>query len=141
MTHNCPSTLAAGQDCTATVTFEPIAGGVRKGSVTFSLTGTSSRSVAVSGSGALITVSPAELILFDGAGGTVTVTNPLTTPTSVKSVKVFGQFHQKNDCGTLAPGASCTISVSWIYSGFVILGTLEISDASGSVQYVSITGE
>ncbi|MFN7995103.1 MAG: choice-of-anchor D domain-containing protein [Bryobacteraceae bacterium] len=141
MTHDCPSTLAAGQTCTATVTFQPTTGGLRKGSVSFSVMGASSRSVAVSGSGALITVAPAELILFDGAGGTVTVTNPLTTATSVKSVRIIGQFRQTNNCGAVAPGASCSINVSWSYNGFVILGTLEISDASGTVQYVSLTGE
>ncbi|HTQ56962.1 MAG TPA: choice-of-anchor D domain-containing protein [Bryobacteraceae bacterium] len=141
MTHTCPPTLAAGQSCTATVTFQPAAGGLRKGSVAFTLQGAPGKSVPVSGSGALITVSPAVLIMFDGQGGTVTVTNPLTTPTSVKSVQIVGQFKQHNNCGALAAGASCTINVSWIYTGFVITGTLEVTDSAGTVQYVSLTGE
>ncbi len=93
MTHNCPPTLAAGQNCTATVTFQPAAGGLRKGSVEFALGGVPSKSVPVSGSGAL------------------------------------------------APGASCTVNVSWIYTGYVITGTLEVTDGAGTVQYVSLTGE
>ena len=141
MTNNCPATLAAGQSCTATVSFQPTAGGARKGTVNFTLKGAASKSVSVSGHGALITVYPTSLIMFDGQGGTVTVTNPLSTSTSVNSVKIVGQFHQTNNCGTLPPGASCTINVSWNYTGFVITGTLEVTDASGTVQYVSMTGE
>ena len=141
VTNNCPPALIAGQSCVATVTFDPTAGGLRKGSVKFTLKGAASKSVAVSGSGALITVSPALLILYDGQSGTVTVTNPLSSSTSIKSVKIMGQFHQSNNCSTLAPGASCTITVTWTYSGYVITGTLAITDAAGTVQYVSITGE
>ncbi|HVN03969.1 MAG TPA: choice-of-anchor D domain-containing protein [Bryobacteraceae bacterium] len=141
MTHNCPSTLAAGGYCTATVTFQPVTGGLRKGSIAFTLEGVSSKSVAVAGNAALITVTPSELILFDGLSGTVTVTNPLTTSTSLQSVKISGHFKQTNNCGTLAPGASCTINVTWVYTGFVVTGTLAVTDASGTVQYVSITGE
>ncbi len=141
MTNNCPSTLVAGENCTATVTFQPVAGGLRKGQVKFTLKGAASKATSLIGSAALITVSPTVLILFDGQGGTVTVTNPLATSTSVKSVKMFGQFKQTNNCGTLAPGASCTINVTWNYTGFVITGTLEITDNAGTVQYVSITGE
>jgi len=141
MTDNCPSALAPGQDCTATVTFQPVAGGARKGSVTFTLKGAASKSVSLSGSGALIAVSPAELILYDGQSGTITVTNPLTTSTSIKRVKMFGQFRHTNNCGTLAAGASCTIHVNWNYTGFVITGTVEITDSSGTVQYVLLTGE
>jgi hypothetical protein len=138
---NCPSILAAGQSCLATVTFQPTTGGLRRGSAKFTLKGAPSKSATVSGSGALITVSPTELIMFEGQGGTVTVTNPLSTSTSVKSVKIVGQFKQTNNCTTLAPGASCTINVTWVYNGVPITGTLEVTDASGTVQYVSMTGE
>lgn len=141
MTNNCPTTLAAGQSCLTTVTFQPTAGGLRKGSVKFTLKGAPSKSATVSGSGALITLSPTELIMYDGLPGTVTVTNPLTTSTSVKSIKIVGQFKQTNTCtGTLAPGASCTITVTWKY-GLVITGVLEVTDSSGTVQYVLMTGE
>jgi sugar lactone lactonase YvrE len=64
ITDNCPSTLAAGQNCTATVTFQPTAGGLRKGAVDFTLTGASSKSTPLSGSGALVTLSTNSLIMF-----------------------------------------------------------------------------
>src|SRR5450631_923951 len=112
------STLAAGQSCLATVAFQPTTGGLRKGSVKFTLKGAASRSTSVSGSAALVTLSTTSLVIFDGASGTVTVTNPLTTSTSLKSVKTLGQFTETNNCGTL-----------------------EVTDISGTVQYVSLTGE
>ena len=141
LTHDCPATLVGGQSCSASIMFRPIAGGLRKASATFSLTGASSKSAALSGNGALISVSPTVLIMYDGLGGTVTVTNPLSAPSTVKSIKVYGQFKQHNNCGALAPGASCTINVSWVYTGYVITGTLAVTDSSGTTQYVSMTGE
>lgn len=140
ITHNCPSTLQAGQSCSATVTFQPAAGGLRKGSVKFALMGAASKSATVSGYGALVTVSPSVLIMYACAPGTVTVKNPLSTSTSLQSVKVTRQFTEKNNCGTLAPGASCSVTVNWC-SSTPLLGVLTVTDASGTPQYVSLTGE
>jgi streptogramin lyase len=140
ITHNCPSTLSAGQNCSATVTFQPAQGGLRKGSVEFTVTGASNKSTLLSGSGALVTLSTNSLIMFACASGTVGVTNPLSSSTSLNSVKVTKPFRQTNNCGTLAPGGSCTITVNWC-SATPITGTLAVIDASGTVQYVSMTGE
>jgi sugar lactone lactonase YvrE len=140
MTHNCPSKLLAGQSCTATVTFQPTTGGLRKGQVKFTLKGAQSRSTSVSGSGALVTLSTNLLIMFACAPGQVTVTNPLGSSTSIKSVKVTKPFSETNNCGTLAPGASCTITVHWC-SSTPITGVLAVTDASGTAQFVSLTGE
>lgn len=142
VTDNCPTSLVGGQNCSASVTFQPTVGGPRKGTVTFNLSGVKSKSVSVSGSGALVTVSPSVLIMYDGQSGTVTVTNPLTTSTTLKSIKIYGSaFRQTNNCGTLAPGANCHITVNWVYSGIPVLGTLVVTDSSGTAQLVSLTGE
>ncbi len=140
MTHNCPSKLLAGQSCMATVTFQPTTGGLRRGQVKFTLKGAQSRSTSVSGSGALVTLSTNLLIMFACAPGQVTVTNPLASSTSIKSVKVTRPFTETNNCGTLAPGASCTVTVHWC-SGTPITGVLAVTDASGTSQFVSLTGE
>jgi len=139
-TNNCPSTLIAGESCLATVTFQPTTGGLRKGSVQFALKGAASKSVPLSGSGALVTISPSLLVMFACASGTATVTNPLSTSTSVKSVRITAPFTQTNDCSLLAPGASCSITVNWC-SSTPITGILTVTDASGTPQYVSLTGE
>jgi sugar lactone lactonase YvrE len=140
ITNNCPSKLLPGGSCIATVTFQPTTGGLRKGSVKFALKGAASRATSVSGSGALVTLSTNLLIMFACASGSVTVTNPLSSPTSLKSVKVTRPFTETNTCSTLAPGASCTVTVHWC-SSTPITGALTVTDASGTPQYVSLTGE
>jgi sugar lactone lactonase YvrE len=141
-TNNCPATLAGGESCSASVIFEPTTGGARKGALNFAVTGATARPAGLGGFGALVTVSPSQLILYDGASGTVTITNPLTTSTTLASIQISGPtFRQKNNCGTLAPGASCQVTISWLYSGVPVLGTLVVTDSSGTRQYVSITGE
>ena len=140
MTSNCPPKLLPGQSCTATVTFQPEIGGARKGAVDFALTGAPSKSTALSGDGALVSLSTGSLIMFACAPGNVTVTNPLSTGTSLKSVKVTKLFRQTNDCGTLAPGGSCTVTVTWC-SSTPITGVLTVTDVSGTPQYVTMTGE
>jgi hypothetical protein len=140
ITHDCPATLAGGQSCLATVTFQPAVGGLRKGAVDFTLTGASSQSTSLSGSGSLISLSTNLLVMFACAPGTVTVTNPLSSSTSIKSVKTTAPFRQTNNCGTLASGASCAITVDWC-SSTPITGILTVTDASGTAQYVSLTGE
>ena len=141
LTHNCPAALGGGHSCSASITFQPLTGGLRTASASFNLVGAVSRSALLRGNGALITLSPTSLVLFEGQQGTVTVTNPLSTPTAVNSVKTSGLSTQTNNCGALAPGASCTITVSWLYDGTVSVGTLAVTDSSGTTQYVSLTGE
>ncbi len=141
-TNNCPTSLAGGQSCTATIDFQPSSGGVRKGSVAFTLAGAPSKSVTLSGSGALVALSMKVLIMFEGQPGMVTVSNPLQTPTTLKSIKVAGSaFSQTNNCGTIAPGGSCQITVHFLYTGLPVTGTLTVTDSSGTPQYVSLTGE
>ena len=140
ITNNCPATLSAGESCSAAVTFQPATGGLRKGAVKFTLKGAASRAASLSGSGALVTLSTNSLIMFACAGGTVAVSNPLSSITSIKSVKVTRNFTQTNNCGTLTSGASCTVTVHWC-SSTPITGTLAVTDASGTSQYVSLTGE
>jgi hypothetical protein len=119
ITSNCPVTLSAGESCSAAVTFQPTTGGLRKGAVTLSTN---------------------SLIMFACADGTVTVSNPLSSITSIKSVKVTRNLTQTNNCGTLTSGASCTVTVHWC-SSTPITGTLAVTDGSGTSQYVSLTGE
>jgi len=141
VTSNCPATLTPGTNCAASVTFQPTAGGTRKGTITFSDSGAKNKTVSVSGSGALVSVYPSGLILYSCASGTVTVSNPLSTATTLKSIKIAGStFKQTNNCTTLNPGASCTVTITWC-SSTPVVGTLTVTDADSVAQTVSITGE
>ena len=138
-TNNCPAKLAGGQNCSASVIFQPTGPGRRKGKLTFALSGRSTK-VTLSGAAALVTVSPSLLIMYEGAGGTVTVTNPQASAVTIQRIKSTGVFRQSNNCSTLAPGASCSINISWSALP-PVLGTLIVTDSSGIPQYVSLVGE
>ncbi|GAB3855334.1 choice-of-anchor D domain-containing protein [Dactylosporangium cerinum] len=118
----CGTVIAAGANCTVTVTFHPTAAGNRTGSLTVSYGG-SSVGVALSGTGvatgsATLTANPTSLNFaattvgsFSGAQ-TVTVTNTGTAAATISGVTVAGDYTQTNTCGSaLAVGASCTVSV------------------------------
>lgn len=140
-TNNCPAKLAGGQSCSASVVFQPTAPGLRKGSLAFKLSGATAKPVPLTGSAALVLLSTNYLVLFEGQQGTITVTNPQASTVQVKSVKIAGTgFSQTNNCGALAPGANCSITVYWSGVG-VQLGQVTITDSSGIPQYVGLTGE
>lgn len=145
-TNDCPATLAAGQTCTCSVTFSPAVGGTRPGALQFSLSGAKLKSVPLSGAGVGVSVYPS-YINFDQEhiSGSVTVTNPGPRTVSVTSLSVQGPpqvFYPSTTCHTpLAPGASCTVTVTFFpkvagnYGGELI-----ITDSMGGSQPISMVG-
>ena len=104
------------------------------------LSGSSIKPVNLSGSSALVSISPGYIVLSEGQTGYISVTNPQPTSVAIKSIKIAGGgFSQTNNCSSLAPGAGCTITVYWF--GTLSLGQVTIVDASGIPQYVGLTGE
>jgi hypothetical protein len=80
---------------------------------------------------------------------TITVTNTGTTTVTVSGVAASAQFAQTNDCGALAPSATCTISVTFspepqaggLNSSAAVSGSITISsDAANSPNGVSLAG-
>jgi hypothetical protein len=73
---------------------------------------------------------------------TVTITNTSTTNLSFGSISVSGDFSQTNSCATLAPNASCTVSVVFTpTTAGARTGTLTISDSDPSGQQtVALSG-
>lgn len=74
----------------------------------------------------------------------VIMTNNGSTTLTISSIVVSGDFSQTNTCGTsLAPGANCTISVTFAPTTFgTRTGHITVSDnaASGSSQTVGLSG-
>jgi hypothetical protein len=68
------------------------------------------------------------------AAKTVTVSNPGTTAATLSSITVSGPYAQTNSCGgTLAAGASCTVSVTFTpTAGGLQTGTLAIANSTTS---------
>ena len=150
----CGSSLAAGANCTLSVTFTPSHFGQRVASITItddamvtpqvlSLTGVGGDS------GPNATLSPTSLSFSNQSVGTTSPTQPVTlsnygTATlSITSIFTSTNFGQTNTCNsTLAPGANCNINVTFAPSQTGNLtGTLSVADnAPGSPQAVTISG-
>ncbi len=157
-----PSTLAAGANCTISVTFTPTATGTRTASLSVADNASGSpQTVALSGTGVAptapaVTLSPTSVAFGNQAVGststaqTITLTDSGTGALTITSISVSGtnaaDFAQTNTCpvspSTLAAGANCTISVTFKPS---IAGSetasLSIADnAAGSPQSVGLSG-
>jgi hypothetical protein len=126
-----PGAIAPGTTCLVSIQFKPNTAGTRSAQITTITTNVGRVSVAVSGSGALaalpqITITP-ESFSFPNTvvggtsftGGVITLTNTgtvavaLTTITSSNVNEFPITTTTCNPPGSLAPGASCTVSVQF----------------------------
>jgi phosphatidylethanolamine-binding protein (PEBP) family uncharacterized protein len=153
-TNTCGTSLAAGANCSISVTFTPTAAGTRTGAVTVtdnaagspqtaSLTGTG---VTAGPSAAL---SPTSLTFASQTVGTTSAAKPITLSNSgsaalsITSITASGDYAQTNTCGTsLAAGANCSISVTFTPTATgTRTGTITVTDnAPGSPQTASLSG-
>lgn len=148
-TNTCPGTLPAGQNCIASVTFDPTAPGTRTGSLAFTFAQGAAKTVHLSGIGALVAVSPTALNYGNvpasgrGVSMTVTVSNPGASAAAIAvTLKAAPVYRLHNACpATLTAGASCIVTVKFYpQSAAYYTGTLTVTDGAGIAQKVSITG-
>jgi hypothetical protein len=124
-TNNCPSVLPVGANCHIRVTFAPTDKGTFKGtlSVTDDAMG-SPQTVALSGTGTVVVLSPTNLNFGNQKVGTKSVPVPVTlsnvgpSSLSVTQIAIQGadpnDFTQKNTCGnSVPPQSKCTITVTF----------------------------
>jgi hypothetical protein len=150
-TNNCPANLASLASCTISVTFSPRTVGSHSGALIVSdNAATSPQQVSLGGTGtAPVTVSPSS-VSFTGqvvgttsAGQNITVTNKLTAALAIAGISASGDFSQTSTCGgSLAAGASCTISAKFTPANVgTRSGQVTITDSSvTSPHVVSLTG-
>jgi len=158
-TNNCGSSVAAGASCNISVTFSPATTGVRYGTltVTDNNNGVNGSTQTVSLTGIAInpkaSVSRTSLPLGNQAIATTSAPRTVTlistgTTTLLMSNFTFtganaGDFSQSNNCPLgLAPGAKCTISVTFTPSTLgAESATLNVNDnAANSPQTVVLSG-
>jgi hypothetical protein len=157
-TNSCGSSVAAGANCTISITFTPAASGARTATLSIADNASGSpQDVVLSGTGtstsAGVSLSSTSLVFGSqptqttSAPQTVTLTNAGGATLSVTSLAVTGtnpgDFAQTNSCGSsVAAGANCTISITFTPSATgARTATLSIADnASGSPQTVSLSG-
>ncbi len=149
--NNCGSSIAANGSCTVSVTFAPTATGNRTGNLTVNAGGITN-TVSLTGTGVapgpILNGAPASLsfpgtvIGSTAAAQVVTVTNSGTSSATVSNVAVTGDFSQTNNCGTIAVGGSCAVTVSFKPTAAgARTGTLTVtSNANNSPTTVALSG-
>jgi Beta-propeller repeat/Abnormal spindle-like microcephaly-assoc'd, ASPM-SPD-2-Hydin len=122
--NTCGSIVAAGTNCTITVTFTPTSINTRTGSITVTDdASTSPQTVSLTGTGTYISLSPTSLNFGTVTVGqssspqTITLTNTDTVALNIKTVSIVGlnktDFTLTNTCSRVAKGASCSITVTF----------------------------
>ncbi len=155
-TQNCVESMAAGAQCTISVTFTPPAAGVRQASLTITNSGIANPNVvvALTGSTSSVTLSASTLTFgtaqnpqpvgATSAAQSITVTNSGVVAVTISSITASGDFAETDNCtkAPLQPGTNCTINVTYTPSGpGTGVGALTIDDsAPGSPQVVLLTG-
>ena len=142
-TDNCSFVLATGASCIIQVTFSPTAGGTRNGTLTANA-GSINLSSSLTGQGgiAAATLSPSSLdfgsqpLATTSAAHIVTLTSAGTFALQVSGINISGNFAQSNNCpASLAPGASCSIAVTFTPAATgVRTGTLVVSSNGGALS-------
>jgi hypothetical protein len=150
----CKASLASGKSCSITITFTPLASGTRTGTLTVnlpqgaqtvSLTGTGSTGSLPGALGLNPTaVSFPNYTIGDNPSQTVTVTNTSGAAAGIAKIAIVGATNltERNKCpGVLAPGATCSITVTFTphtYGTFT--STLTVTESSGAQDNVPVTG-
>jgi hypothetical protein len=153
-TNNCPSTLQVGANCKIQVEFDPRTKGPATGklSVTDDAMG-SPQTVALSGTGTVVELSPVGVNFGDQKVGTksspipITLTNKGKTSLSISQIAITGKnagdFAETNNCGSsVPPQGHCKILVTFTPTAKGgRSATLKVSDdGGGSPQAVSLAG-
>jgi len=150
----CGGPLAPNASCFLQIAYVPTATGPAGGILTFASTATTA-SAALSGFGSPdpgLSINPTALNFRNVPGPTATQQTITLTNTSLYDLQFAaptsssGSFQSSSACSTLLPGATCTISVTFIPANATVGGTLSIpvtSSAPGSPQItytVALTG-
>jgi sugar lactone lactonase YvrE len=150
----CSSSLAVNASCSLSFSFAPIASGTHTVTITgFDSITNVSQNVTFTGTGIASAVTLSSVALsFAAIAGTsapvqmITLTNSGTSTLVVSGEALAGagasSFGQVNNCGVVAIGATCTLSVSFspTTSGSA-LATLTITDNAGpATQTITLAG-
>jgi parallel beta-helix repeat protein len=154
-TDDCGSSVASGGSCTINVSFSPTASGNITANLTLKDTASGSpQTVPLAGTGGApaVTLTPTSLNFGSQPEGvtsapqTITLTNSGSDVLGIASITKgasSGFFSETNNCGTtLAPGANCTISVTFTPGAGTESDVITITDnAPGSPQTVPLRAQ
>lgn len=148
--NDCGRLLNPGASCAIDVTFKPLQIGSQTATLSIADSASDgSQDVSLKGAGTVVSLSPASLdfgvILLGGLKNLATaLTNTGKTTLDISKITESGSgFSQTNNCGSnLAPGASCTVTVTFKPPSCSLwIGTVWIYDnGGGSPQSVPLSG-
>lgn len=150
--NNCGTSVPAGGSCKISVTFKPSSPGNESASVSITDSAPDSpQSLPLSGVGVLPAVTfspksltfPTQVVFTASPAQKVTLTNTGLGVLKITAGGISGQFAGTTNCTpTIAPGASCTINVTFKPRNKGTLnGAISVTDnAPGSPQKVPLTG-
>jgi hypothetical protein len=151
----CPASLGPGVSCVVSITFSPLGGGTRKGTLTITDDAAGSpHTVSLSGTGLGpgVAFSPPGLDFgavsmgSTSSGRPVQLTNSGSAALTISSLSASGDFQATDNCprgpATLAAGTSCTITVTFTPTvPGARTGTLTVTDNAGdSPQLYGLKG-
>jgi len=150
--NTCGVSVAAGANCTISVTFTPGATGSRSASIVIADNAPDSpQSASLSGTGVApaVSLSPAsltygsQLVGTTSSAQTVALTNTGSAPLNIADITVGADYTQTNGCGgSLGAGANCTFSITFTpkTSGALNESLVVTDNAAGSPHTVSLSG-
>lgn len=152
--NTCGTSIPANGQCAITVSFAPSSGGAQTATVNITDSAANSpQTISLTGTGVQpISLTPAALNFGDQSVGTtsqakiIVVTNHEKVAVTFSTIGIAGvdrsDFSQTNNCTDLAPGASCSVSVTFTPT---VKGTLNATvmlgdTATNSPQSAKLTG-
>jgi len=152
-TNTCGSSVAAGGNCTISITFKPTSAGSRTAALSITDNAPNSpQSISLGGVGvtpktklapASLTFETTQVVFTTSKAGKVTLTNTGLGILNFTNIAVTGPFAQTNTCGTsLNPGGSCAFTVTFTPTTIgAWAGSISITDnAPNSPQSVALNG-
>lgn len=152
--NTCGTSIPANSQCTITVTFTPTVAGAQTGTVNITDSASNSpQTIALMGLGVLpVSLNPVSLNFGNQLVGTtsgsknITVTNHEGVTVTFTNITINGtnssDFSQSNNCTSLLPGATCTVTVTFTPSAIgTRTATLVLADnATNSPQKAKLSG-
>ena len=147
-TNNCPTSLAAGKQCTFTLRLNPSVAGLRNGTLTINDNAPGGSQIAnLTGTGTFVSLTSLKnfgtVVYGKTSSQAVTLTNTGSAPLTISSIATRSDFTQTNTCGTSVPaGVACTITVSFhpTASGIRNGGLIVFSSDGGEPRVLQLQG-
>jgi hypothetical protein len=152
--HDCPTTMTAGTNCTITITFAPTTTGNCMGAVTLkdNSPGSPKQTISLTGTGEILALGFTPAPINFGSvlvGSSVTLSATLTNDGAASAnltgfgiSPANGSYTQTNNCpATLSVQQTCTVQITFAPPDvFTYNATLSVTNSAGAASSLQLTG-